>query len=97
MPTESLVLSVLQILVDAGSKIGEIADKNAHVFANKISNPTKDDHDEADTTMHKSAKGFFCYLFVFFLLCSTYIGFLLYVPIFFREYTYIYGIPQWKN
>ncbi|KAG0515563.1 hypothetical protein BDA96_10G289200 [Sorghum bicolor] len=57
MPTESLVLSVLQILVDAGSKIGEIADKNAHVFANKISNPTKDDHDEADTTMHKSAKG----------------------------------------
>ncbi|KXG20585.1 hypothetical protein SORBI_3010G223800 [Sorghum bicolor] len=50
------VINELCALVHDNS-YGEIADKNAHVFANKISNPTKDDHDEADTTMHKSAKG----------------------------------------
>ncbi|CAD6236532.1 unnamed protein product [Miscanthus lutarioriparius] len=50
MPTESLVLGLLQILVGAGSKIGETIDKNVHVSATKLTNPTKDDRDEADRT-----------------------------------------------
>ena len=50
MPTESLVLGLLQILVGAGSKIGETIDKNVHVSATKLTNPTKDDCDEADRT-----------------------------------------------